>query len=102
MHTHAFCRYGCLYIAFKSTWGVIVPMVVIMLSVLWCIGSMGIGGEPINLMTVLMPTIMIVVGMSDVVHIISKYLEELRSGKQTINALKTTFKEVGLSNFVTS
>ena len=91
-----------LYVSFKSWWGVVIPMIVVLLSVLWCLGTMGMAGKPINLMTVLMPTIMFVVGMSDVVHIISKYLEELRKGKNKISALKTAFKEVGLATFLTS
>ncbi|MFK7899503.1 MAG: RND family transporter [Cyclobacteriaceae bacterium] len=91
-----------LYISFRSWWGIIVPMIVVMLSVFWCIGTMTAFGNSINLMTVLMPTIMFVVGMSDVVHIISKYLEELRKGHDKIDALKTTFKEVGMATFLTS
>ncbi len=91
-----------LYVSFKSWWGVIVPMIVVLLSVLWSLGTMGMSSNPINLMTVLMPTIMFVVGMSDVVHIISKYLEELRTGHDKITAIKTTFKEVGLATFLTS
>ena len=91
-----------LYVSFKSWWGVLVPMVVVLLSVLWSLGTMGMSSNPINLMTVLMPTIMFVVGMSDVVHIISKYLEELRTGHDKITAIKTTFKEVGLATFLTS
>jgi len=91
-----------LYVSFKSWWGIIIPMIVVLLSVLWSLGMMGMAGNPINLMTVLMPTIMFVVGMSDVVHIISKYLEELRKGRDKISAIKTTFKEVGLATFLTS
>ena len=49
-----------LYVSFKSWWGVIIPMIVVMLSVVWSLGAMGMGGNPINLMTVLMPTIMFV------------------------------------------
>lgn len=91
-----------LWISFRAAWGVILPMIVVLLAVTWCLGAMGLSGRPIDLMTVLMPTIMFVVGMSDVVHIISRYLEELRYGRNKIKAIKTAFKEVGLATLLTS
>jgi len=40
--------------------------------------------------------------MSDVVHILSKYFDELRLGKEKIAALKIAFKEIGLATLLTS
>jgi len=40
--------------------------------------------------------------MSDVVHIMTKYIEQLRLGATKIEAIKVTFKEVGLATFLTS
>ncbi len=91
-----------LYTAYRSAWGIILPLIVVLLSVIWILGIMGMTNKPIDLMTVLLPTIMLIVGMSDVVHIISKYLEELRKGHHKINALKVTFKEVGMATLLTS
>ena len=91
-----------LFIAYRSIWGVILPMFIVLLAVIWSLGAMGIGGKPIDIMTTLLPTIMFVVGMSDVVHIVTKYLEELRNGKEKQLALNTTIKEVGLATFLTS
>lgn len=91
-----------LYTAYRSVWGVVLPLIVVLLSIIWILGIMGMTNKPIDLMTVLLPTIMLIVGMSDVVHIISKYLEELRKGYHKINALKTTFKEVGTATLLTS
>lgn len=91
-----------LYTAYRSLWGIVLPLVVVFLSAIWILGIMGMTNKPIDLMTVLLPTIMLIVGMSDVVHIISKYLDELRQGHNKIDALKTTFKEVGLATLLTS
>jgi predicted RND superfamily exporter protein len=59
-------------------------------------------GKQLDLMMVLLPTIIFVVGMSDVVHILTRYIEELRLGNNRFNALKTTLKEVGIATFLTS
>lgn len=91
-----------LWVTFRTWWGVIVPLVVVLLSILWTIAFMKLSGKAFDLLTVLMPTIIFVVGMSDVIHILSKYLEELRKGVPKYDALKKSFTEVGLATFLTS
>ena len=91
-----------LWITFRTLWGVLVPLVVVLLSVLWGLGVMGMFNKPIDLMTVLLPTIMFVVGMSDVIHILSRYMTEISHGSAKMQALKVTFKEVGLATLLTS
>lgn len=91
-----------LYITYRSLLGVIIPLFVIMLSVIWSLGTMAIFHKPIDIMTVLLPTIMFIVGMSDVIHILSKYIEELRAGRTKDEAIKTTVKEIGMATFFTS
>ena len=91
-----------LFISFRSLWGVLVPISAVMLTIIWILGAMGIMNKSIDVMLTILPTIMFVVAMSDVVHIFSKYIEELRWGKSKIEAIKTSFKEVGLATFLTS
>ena len=91
-----------LAVAYRQLWGVIVPLIVVMLSTLWILGLMGWIGKSLDILMILLPTIMFVVGMSDVVHVLTKYLEELRNGLTKVEALWLTFKEVGLATFLTS
>ncbi|MDX5422015.1 MAG: MMPL family transporter, partial [Hymenobacteraceae bacterium] len=91
-----------LWITFRTLWGVVVPLVVVLLSVLWGLGVMGMFGKSLDVMTVLLPTIMFVVGMSDVVHILSRYLTEISQGTSKLRALKLTLREVGMATALTS
>ncbi len=91
-----------LILAYRSWWGIVIPILVVVLAVVWILGIMGMIGQPLNLMLIVLPTIMFVVGMSDVVHVISKYLEELRSGSPKLKALRTTVREVGIATLLTS
>jgi len=91
-----------LVIAFRSWWGVWVPLMVVLLAIVWNLGVMYLLGQKIDVMLTVLPTIIFVVGMSDVVHIISKYFEELRSGLTKMEALKIAFKEIGVATFLTS
>lgn len=91
-----------LYISFRSFWGVWVPLMVVILSVIWTLALMTALGKPLDIMTVLLPTMMFVVGMSDVVHIVTKYLEELREGNSNrFDALLKTIKDVGFATLIT-
>lgn len=91
-----------LLIAFRSISGVFVPLIVVLLSTIWILGFMAMTGKTLDILMVLLPTIMFIVGMSDVVHIMTKYIEQLRVGDSKSTALVTTIKEVGLATFLTS
>ncbi len=91
-----------LWIAFRSIWGIILPMIVLFAAGIWVIGTMGLVGEPINVLLVLLPSILFVVGMSDVIHLVSKYLDNLRFGMQKNEAVINAMKEIGLATLLTS
>ncbi|MCB9183591.1 MAG: RND family transporter [Flavobacteriales bacterium] len=91
-----------LWFGFRSIHGVIVPIAVVGLAILWQVGFMTVLGKPIGILTMLLPTILFVVGMSDVVHILECYLDEIRAGVPRIRAIAVTYHEVGLPTFLTA
>ncbi|MDX1348867.1 MAG: MMPL family transporter [Putridiphycobacter sp.] len=91
-----------LFIAFRSWWGIWLPMIIVTASMLWIVGFMGAINQPINIVLTVLPSIMFVVAMSDVIHLVSKYLDELRLGKPQQEAVKTAYKEVGFATLLTS
>ncbi len=91
-----------LAIIYRAVWAVVIPLAVVALSGIWILGLMQALDKPLDIMMVLLPTIIFVVGMSDVVHILTRYIEELRQGRAKMKALTTSFKEVGLATFLTS
>jgi len=91
-----------LWFSFKSLWGIWIPLTIITASMIWITGFMGLVNEPMNLVLTVLPTIIFVVAMSDVIHLVSKFLEELRLGKSKHDAIKTAYKEVGFATLLTS
>ncbi|MBK7382784.1 MAG: MMPL family transporter [Flavobacteriales bacterium] len=91
-----------LWCGFRSAYAVVVPIIVVGLAILWQVGFMTALGKPLGILTMLLPTILFVVGMSDVVHILECYLEEIRNGVPRIRAIATTYYEVGLPTFLTA
>lgn len=91
-----------LAVGFRTLWGVLVPISVVSLTVLWQVGMITLLGRPLSILTMLLPTILFVVGMSDVVHLLERYIEALRSGYSKARALAIGYHEVGLATFLTS
>lgn len=91
-----------LWVAFRSTRGMWMPIAVVGLAILWQVGLMTLLGKPLGILTMLLPTILFVVGMSDVVHLLECYLEEIRNGVPRIRAIALTYHEVGLPTFLTA
>ena len=86
----------------RTLWGVLVPIGVVGLAVLWQVGAITAMGRPLSILTMLLPTILFVVGMSDVVHVLERYIEVLRQGAGKRRALAQAYHEVGLATFLTS
>lgn len=91
-----------LIIAYRAAWGVLIPLATVLLAVIGSLGFMELSGTPLNMMTTLLPVIMLVVGMSDVVHLVSKYLEEIRMKHDKLTAIKNMLKKVGVATLLTS
>lgn len=91
-----------LFIAFRSLWGVLVPQAVIVSGLIWILGGMGMTNTPMNILLTTLPSIMFVVSMSDVIHLVSRYIDALRENHSRFEAIWVTIKEVGYATFLTS
>jgi uncharacterized protein len=90
-----------LWLSFRSLYGVVVPVSIVLLSIFWTLGTMAILKKPIDVMTVMLPTMIFIAGMSDVVHFFSKYFEELAKGTERSKIYPLILKEVGFPTFLT-
>ncbi|MEL6862816.1 MAG: MMPL family transporter [Bacteroidota bacterium] len=87
---------------FRRPWGIFISLISIGLGLLLFLGTLGALGRPLNAMAALYPVLMIIVGTSDVIHIMSKYIDELRKGLSRMDAIKVAMKEIGLATLLTS
>jgi len=53
-------------------------------------------------MAALYPVLMLIVGTSDVIHVMTKYTDLLKEGKDKISAMTATVKEIGMATLLTS
>ncbi len=91
-----------MFFIFRRTWGIVVSLASIGLGMLLFFGLLGAMGRELNAISALYPVLMIIVGTSDVIHIMSKYIDELRKGETKEAAIATTVREIGLATLLTS
>lgn len=91
-----------LWLLLRRFWGVFISLISIALSMILFVGFMGATGRELSMLSALYPLLMIIVSTSDVVHILSKYQDELLKGSDRKTAITITIKEIGLATFMTS
>jgi len=91
-----------LYMTYRNAWSVIIPLVIVVVSAIWTIGFMTMIGKPLDIMLVVLPTILFIVGISDVIHLYTKFLFLKREGMGKMRAIKKTMNDVGLATLLTS
>ncbi len=91
-----------LFVLFRRPIGIGIACISIALGMLLFLGLLGAWGRELSVMSALYPVLMIIVGTSDVIHIMSKYIDELRKGLPKKEAIIITIKEIGLATLLTS
>lgn len=91
-----------LWIIYKKLAPVLVVFGSVILSLVLFLGTLAILGIKLNFMAQLFPILMLIVGMSDVIHLLERYQEELHLRKDAASAMKTALKEISMALFLTS
>lgn len=64
------------WICFRSLYGVLLPATVVILSIVWTMGTMGWLGLPVTVISSVVPILMIAVSSSYGIHVMYRYYEE--------------------------
>jgi predicted RND superfamily exporter protein len=88
---------------FFSSWSaLIIPILVIGISVTWSIGFLGILGYKMNLLTGLLPPILVVIGIPNCVYLLNKYHQEYRQSGVKFEALTHVIDRIGMVTLLTN
>ena len=91
-----------MILIYRRPIGILIALGSIALGLLLFTGYLGFTGTELNAISALFPVIMLIVGSSDVIHIFSKYVDELIHGRDKELAMQVTIKEIGMATFMTS
>ena len=66
-----------LYCTYRSVRGVLLPLAVVIVSVIWTMGIMAALGVPMYSISTIMPVVLMAIGVADGIHILSRYYDEV-------------------------
>lgn len=83
-----------LWFSFHSLRGVWIPLVVVLAAIIWTFGVMSLLAVKITTLSISIPVMLIAMGIADGIHIIHEYYHHLRDGKDNLEAVQCTMKEL--------
>lgn len=91
-----------LYLIHRTWMGVIIPIACMLISLLMLYGYLSLFGRSLTIMSNLFPTIVLIVGISDIIHICTKFSIDSKTIHNPITAMDKTLKEIGLITLINS
>ncbi|WP_192349165.1 RND family transporter [Algoriphagus sp. Y33] len=90
-----------LFLIFRSWWGVLIPFFVLVIGVAWAFGLLIYLGKPLDVMSVMQPTIFLIVGLSALIHFFTHLLKKLKAGDEKETAIYAVFRELTIPVWLT-
>ncbi|PZX51901.1 efflux RND transporter permease subunit [Algoriphagus chordae] len=83
-----------LVVIFRTWWGVIIPLLVLIIGVAWAFGLLIYLGKPLDLMSIMQPTIFMIVGLSALIHFFTHLIKKLKEAEEKDAAIRAVFKDL--------
>lgn len=83
-----------LALIFRTWWGVVIPFLILIIGVAWAFGLILHLGKALDVMSIMQPTIFLIVGLSSLVHFFNHLIKELRLKSPKDKAVREVFKSL--------
>jgi hypothetical protein len=91
-----------LYVSFRSVWCVLVPMLAVLASLVWVLGFLVLCGRTVEIITNVLPPLILVIALADSIHILEHYREERARSADRDEAVRNATSYVLTPCFLTS
>lgn len=91
-----------LGLTFRWIPGMVLPNIVVGFCALFLVGGMSWLQEPFNIINQMLPTLLVVIGVNDAIHIVSRYGEEYAATNDRFEAARRTVRSMAVACFLTS
>jgi len=91
-----------LLLVFRTVRGALIPQTVIIASVVWIGGVFFTMGKAVGMVTTMLPTLIMVICLSDVIHVINHYYEEATKSDNRRQVILATMEHMISACFLTS
>jgi predicted RND superfamily exporter protein len=90
-----------LAVSLKRLSGAVIPFITATLSVVWTLGMMAWLQIPLNIMTSIVPALLVVIGSTEDIHLIAEYYAGIGKGRQRLSAIRYMTDHMGTTVFLT-
>jgi predicted RND superfamily exporter protein/CRP-like cAMP-binding protein len=91
-----------LGLMFGTTHAVAIPILTRVVSVVWAFGLMASLGFPITVLSILIPMLLVCIGFTEDVHLISEFYQEIPHASDKVEAIHATAEKLATPLLVTS
>ena len=91
-----------ILILFRRLWLGLAPLVGVLFATIWAVGLLLSQGAVFNILSILAPTLILVIGVADGIHLVNRYREELASDGSREAAMGRTIRHLSLACFLTT
>jgi predicted RND superfamily exporter protein len=91
-----------MYFFFRSVRVTMICNLVVMITVVWSLGTIGMLGYSLSIIMALIPTLMIVIGIPNCIYLYNKYHQEYQKHRNKAKALTRLIKKTGTAMFLTN
>lgn len=91
-----------LFFFFRSMKAVLFPLIIVVISVIWALGTLSLLGFEITILTGIIPPLLIIIGVENCIFLLNKYHHEYRSHRNQIKGLARVVQRVGNATMLTN
>lgn len=97
------CVTALILLFFFRSWDAVVfPLIIIIVIVIWSLGTLGIFGYKITILTGLLPPVIVVIGIPNSIYLLNRYHQLIDKHGNKIRALSYVIRKIGLVAFITN
>lgn len=90
-----------LFVTFRAWRAVVIPTLIVGLGIVWTFGLMALFGHQLNLVTAVLPALIVIIGMANAIHLSTKFFDQYNATQDRRLAVVETVRTVGLATFLT-
>ena len=90
------------FLFFRSIRATLISMLVVLFGVAWALGTLGLMGYEITVLTALIPPLIIVIGVPNCIFLINKYQQEVAKHGNQIRSLQQVIVKIGNATLMTN
>ena len=90
------------FFLFRQFWAAVIVALGPILASFWTLGAMGLVGERLNVINTVLPTLILVVGFSDAMHLMMDIRHSLADGLSPLRAAKSAIRHLLVACLLTA